>query len=403
MRVLLGVSGGIAAYKAAELVRALRGAGHEVRCALTRSAEAFVAPLTLEVLSGEPVYRQEYLQANDSGAELHIEVARWADVVCVAPATANTVGRLALGLADDFLSTTAMAFDGPLVVAPAMHETMWLQAAVQRNVETLRSRGVQIVGPTVGPLASGETGVGRLVDLDVLVEMIEMTRATGELDGRTVVTAAGPTREAVDPVRFLTNRSSGRMGFALAAEAARRGARSLLVAGPVELPTPHGVERHDVTSAAEMREAVEELAGAADLVIMAAAVADFRPRQVAGQKLKKAAFDGRLELERTDDILLGLAQSAPHAIRVGFAAETERVHEEASRKLEQKQAAFIIANDVSRSDIGFGQEDNEVVVFAAGREPTRVEKASKASIARSIFEQLVPAVSTLPLAGRAVS
>jgi phosphopantothenoylcysteine decarboxylase / phosphopantothenate---cysteine ligase len=392
VHVLLGVCGGIAAYKAAELVRALRGAGHEVRCALTRSAEAFVTPLTLEVLTGRSVYRQEYLAPTGTGEELHIEAAAWADVLCVAPATAHTLGRLALGLGDDFLSTTALAFDGPVVVAPAMHSVMWLQDSVQENVRRLRHRGVRVVGPVVGELASGESGVGRLVDLGVLVDEIERCERTRELTGTTVLVTAGPTREVIDPVRFLSNRSSGRMGFAMAAEAVRRGARCILVAGPVDLPTPSGVERIDVVSAAEMAAAVDRWAGEADLIVMAAAVGDFRPATASEHKLKKDQFDGRLGLERTEDILAGLARTAPDAIRVGFAAETEDLYARAQRKLEDKHAQFVVANDVSRSDIGFGQLDNEVVVFAHGAEPVKIPKALKTEIARIVLDLVAPAV-----------
>lgn len=392
MRVLLGVCGGIAAYKSAEFVRALKGEGHEVRCSLTRAAESFVAPLTLEVLSTEPVYRQEYLSPTDSGEEIHIEAAQWADLLCVVPATAHTLARLALGLADDFLSTTALAFDGPIVVAPAMHEIMWLQPAVQSNVARLRERGVDVVGPVIGALASGETGVGRLASLGVLMDAIARGERTTELEGRTVLVTAGPTREAIDPVRFISNRSTGRMGFALAAEAARRGARVLLVTGPVDLATPRGVERTDVVSAAEMASAVEQRAGEADLVIMAAAVGDFRTPAASEHKLKKAEFDGDLDLERTTDILLGLEQWAPDAVRVGFAAETRDLEAEARRKLEDKGAHFIVGNDISRGDIGFGGTDNEVIVVRADREPVLIPKASKVEIARSLFDLFEPAV-----------
>src|SRR4051812_12813300 len=282
LRVLLGVSGGIAAYKSAELVRRLRSRGHEVRCALTRSAVSFVTPLTLEVLSGHQVYQEEYLAATGSGEEAHITAAAWADVLCVAPATTHALARLALGLGDDFLTTTALAFAGPVVVAPAMHSVMWEQEATQGHVGTLKRRGVWFAGPVEGPLASGEVGMGRMAEPEEIVRMIEATGGGGPLAGRTVLITAGPTFEPVDPVRFLGNRSSGRMGFALAAEAVRRGARTILVAGPVALPTPSGVTRVDVVTAREMERAVHEHAPAADLIVMAAAVADFRPRRPAG-------------------------------------------------------------------------------------------------------------------------
>src|ERR1700681_1615438 len=289
LRVLLGVSGGIAAYKSAELVRRFRARGHEVRCALTRSAASFVAPLTLEVLSGRPVYQEEYLAAGGPGAngeEAHITAAAWAEVLCVAPATAHVLARLALGLADDFLTTTALAFTGPVVVAPAMHSSMWEKPTTQQHAAALRARGVWFTGPVEGPLASGEVGMGRRAEPEASVESVEAAAGLGPLAGRTVLVAAGPTHEPIDPVRFLGNRSSGKMGFALAAEAARRGARVILVAGPVALVSPSGVKRIDVVTAREMQGAVLEQAPAADLVVMAAAVADFRPRRVAAGKIQ---------------------------------------------------------------------------------------------------------------------
>ncbi len=390
LKVLLGVTGGIAAYKAPELVRRLREGGHEVRCALTRGAEAFVSPLALEVVSGQPVYREEYLQAGGSGGEeLHLVAARWADVLCVAPATCHTLARLALGLADDFVTTTALAFAGPRVLAPAMDSVMWSQEAVQQHVATLERRGARLVGPVVGPLASGRHGIGRLAEPEEIVQAVEQAaadRPAGTLAGYTVLVTAGPTREPLDPVRFLSNRSSGRMGFAMAAEAARRGARTLLVAGPVALPDPPGVERLDVATAAEMRDAVHALAPGADLIVMAAAVADFRPRRAAAGKLKKGDGPPRLELEPTDDILAGLAAVAPRAVRVGFAAETGDPEAEGRRKLAAKNVHFMVANDVSRADAGFESEDNEVTVLAPEAAPVRLGKRSKRRLAADLLD-----------------
>jgi phosphopantothenoylcysteine decarboxylase/phosphopantothenate--cysteine ligase len=386
LHVLLGVSGGIAAFKAPEIVRSLRRHGHVVRCAMTRSAGAFVTPLTLEVLTEHPVYREEYLRANDSGEELHITVARWADAICVAPATCNTLARLALGLADDFLATTSLAFTGNLLVAPAMTSEMWEKEAVQAHVTTLRERGVVVVGPVVGPLATGETGMGRMAEPDEIVAAIEATRQQGDLAGQTVLITAGPTHEPLDPVRFLSNRSSGKMGFSLAAEAAKRGATTWLVAGPVSLPTPDGVERFDVTTAAEMAEMVERLAPEAGVVIMAAAVADFRPRSAHGSKLKKGSGPPELRLEGTEDILARLETIAPTALRIGFAAETEALESEARRKLEEKGAHWIVANDVSRSDIGFESEHNEVTVFRRDRPPVHLPVQAKRLIAGRLLD-----------------
>ena len=386
LRVLLGVSGGIAAYKSAEMVRRFRARGHEVRCALTRSAVSFVTPLTLEVLSGRPVDQEEYLTATGTGEEAHITAAAWAHVLCVAPATTHILARLALGLADDFLTTTALAFTGPVVVAPAMHSAMWEKPSTQEHVDTLRRRGVWIVGPVEGPLASGEVGVGRMAEPEAIVEAVEAAGGAGPLAGRTVLVTAGPTYEPLDPVRFLGNRSSGRMGFALAAEAARRGARVVLVAGPVALPTPPGVTRVDVVTAREMEQAVHEHAPASDLVVMAAAVADFRPSRPAPMKIKKERGLPAIELEETPDILAGLRRVAPRAVLVGFAAETDEVERNALAKLERKGADFLVANDVSRADIAFGSEANEVTVFRRDGEPVFLSRRPKSEVAASLLD-----------------
>ena len=392
-RVLLGVTGGIAAYKAAEIVRRLTGAGAEVRVALSRSARAFVSPLTLEVLSGQPVYGEEYLEENGSGQELHIAAAAWADVLCVAPATAHVLARLALGLADDFLTTTALAFSGSLVIAPAMHFAMWEKPAVQAHVAALEARGARRIGPVVGPLASGESGMGRMADPERIAAAALRATEPGTLSGRTVLVSAGPTFEPVDPVRFLGNRSSGKMGFALAAEAARRGAHTILIAGPVALGTPPGVERIDVETAAEMAAAVAATAPGADLVILAAAVADFRPKAQAGQKIKKERGIPALDLEPTEDILAGLFRIAPAAVRVGFAAETERLEENARAKLAKKDVHFIVANDVSRTDIAFGRDQNEVVVFSREGEPVPIPRQDKSGVAAALIDLFTRALT----------
>ncbi len=409
-KVLLGITGGIAAYKSLELVRRLGTAGCEVRCALSRSAGAFVTPLSLEVLSGRAVYQQEYLTATGRGEETHIVAAQWADVVCVAPATAHLMARLALGLADDFLTTTLLAFDGPVVLAPAMHSNMWRHEATAAHAETLRRRGMRFVGPVEGALASGEHGVGRLADpeqiasavLAVVAESRGDAARSGDvvaeehsetLSGRRVLISAGPTHEPIDPVRFLGNRSSGKMGFALAAEAAARGARTTLVAGPVALATPAGVERIDVATALEMRDAVHGLAADADLVVMTAAVADFRPRGPATTKIKRSRSVPTIELEENPDILSGLAAVAPAALRVGFAAETEPSVEEAYAKLARKDADFLVWNDVSRSDIGFGADDNEVTLYRRSGEPRHFERRSTRRLAASLLDVFAEALN----------
>jgi phosphopantothenoylcysteine decarboxylase/phosphopantothenate--cysteine ligase len=395
MRVLVGVSGGIAAFKTPHLVRRLRDGGHEVRCALTRAAESFVTPLTLEVLSQHRVYTDDYLRPDGSGLEQHIAVAQWADAICVAPATADVLAKLALGLADGFLTTTALAHDGALLVAPAMHPEMWSKETVQDHVRRLRDRGAVIVGPVEGSLASGEVGWGRMVEPEEIVAAIERLgrrERAGDLGGRTVLVTAGPTWEAIDAVRFLANRSSGKMGFALAAEAARRGARAILVAGPVSLATPPGVERVDVESAREMEQELARAAPGADLVIMAAAVADYRPAQTVRRKIKKNEGLRSIELSENPDLLAGLADRAPDAVRVGFAAETDDVEQNATAKLERKRVDFLVANDVSRSDIGFASDHNEVVVYRRGGAPVRLERAPKAAIARALLDLFAPSL-----------
>ncbi len=393
LRVLLGVSGGIAAYKAAELVRHLRSRGHEVRCALTRSAVSFVTPLTLEVLTGHPVFQEEYLTATGSGEEAHITAAAWADVLCVAPATTNVIAKLALGLGDDFLTTTALAFSGPMVVAPAMHSVMWKRESTQQHVATLRRRGVWLAGPVEGPLASGEVGMGRMEDPEAIADAVAAAAGGGSLGACKVLVTAGPTHEPLDPVRFLGNRSSGKMGFALAAEAARRGASVVLVTGPVALPTPPGVTRVDVVTARDMEAAVHVHASTADLIVMAAAVADFRPRLPAGAKIKKEKGLPIFELEENPDILAGLRQVAPRAVIVGFAAETEDLERNARAKLERKRVDLLVANDVSRSDIAFESSDNEVTVFRREGEPVFFSRRPKTELAASLCDLFTATLS----------
>lgn len=393
LNVLLGVTGGIAAVKAPALVRRLQERGHRVRCALTRSAPSFVAPLALEVLTGAPVYGEDYLEPNGSGEELHVTAGQWADVLVIAPATANTIARLALGLADDFLTTTALMHDGPIVVAPAMHSTMWSQPTVAEHVARLAARGAVFVGPEDGPLASGESGIGRMSEVEEIARQVELAaagvaRRTDRWRGRTILVSAGPTEEPIDDVRFLSNRSSGRMGFAIATEAVRRGADVHLVAGPVSLGTPPGVARIDVRTAAEMYDAVRGAAGAAEVVVMCAAVADFRPTRRVEGKLKKSRGLDAIELEPTADILAALRDVSPHALLVGFAAESADLEAEARRKLESKRLDLIVANDISRPDIGFQSGDNEVTLFARDGDPVRVSRRSKPEVARAILDRI---------------
>ena len=367
---------------------------------MSPNADRFVSPLSLEVLSAQPIYGEEYLEPGTGGDEVHLSAARWADIVCIAPATCNTLARVALGLADDFLTTTLLAFEGPLVLVPAMSTEMWAKPITQTHLATLRERGATVVGPVRGRLADGQEGMGRMAEPEEVVAAVEGLFQTRDLESLKVVVTAGPTREAIDPVRFLSNRSSGRMGFSLAAEAAARGAETLLISGPVDLPTPFGVERIDVESAQQMQAQLQHYAADADIVIMAAAVSDFRPAESATQKLKKSDGIPRLELVTNPDLLANLARIAPNALRVGFAAETEKLEVEGARKLQSKSAHFIVANDVSGERTGFDVETNEVLVLSRDREPRLLGLKSKRRIAAElldIFSQALEDRETRPV------
>jgi phosphopantothenoylcysteine decarboxylase / phosphopantothenate---cysteine ligase len=389
-RVLLGVTGGIAAYKAALLARLLVGAGATVDPVLTRGAEHFVGAATFEGITGRRVRGEVW---EDVPAETHVALGRAAELAVIYPATANVLAKLAHGHADDLLTTTLLSSTCPLVVAPAMHTEMWEHAATRDNVELLRSRGVHVVGPASGPLMGGDEGPGRLVDPEEVVEeLVRLRRGVRDLAGRTVVVTAGGTREPIDPVRFLGNRASGKMGFAIAAEAARRGATTQLVTGPSHLATPAGVTRHDVTTTLQMHETVLKLAEHADVVVKAAAVADFRPAEAATSKLKKAEGPPRIELVRNPDILADLGASRPAGqppLLVGFAAETDDVERHGQEKLERKNADLLVVNDVSGSDAGFEVDTNRVLIL--GRDGARVDVplVSKAEVAQRILDEVV--------------
>ncbi len=369
-KLLLCVGGGIAAYKSLELVRRLRDAGAGVQVAMTDGAQQFVTPLSFQALSGQPVRTTLW----DSAAEQamgHIELARWADRVVIAPATADLLARLAHGHADDLVSTLCLATTAPLTVCPAMNHRMWLHPATQANIALLRGRGVQVIGPEDGPLAEGESGPGRLSEPDAIVAALAGNIAPAapttpdRLQGMRVLISAGPTYEDLDPVRYVGNRSSGKMGYSLAAAAARRGAQVVLVSGPVQLPTPPGVLRVDVRSAAQMREAVLA-ALPADIYIGAAAVADYTPRQVSQQKLKKTAGSQTLTLElvRTPDILAEVAaQEQVLKLVVGFAAETHDVEKYARGKLADKHLDLIVANQVGIPGGGFESDQNAAIAY----------------------------------------
>lgn len=393
MKIALGVSGGIAAYKAAEIVRLLQDRGIRVQVVMTRAAQEFVRPLTFAALSGEKVITDMFgsggdEQANVESAIEHIAIAQAIDALVVAPATADVLARFAQGIANDFLSTLYLATTAPVVVAPAMNVNMWNHVATQANLEILRKRGVRIVEPDSGYLACGMTGPGRLAENETIVAAVmEALGAAQDLAGETVLVTAGPTREKIDPVRYLTNRSSGRMGYAIAEAALRRGARVLLVSGPTAIPAPGGAELTLVETADEMLAAVLKLLPEATVVIKTAAVADFRPRAVAGQKIKRKG-EMTLELEPTADILAQVARRKTTQVVVGFAAETENVLENARKKLASKSLDAIVVNDVSREGVGFDSDRNAVTIISQS-EVVEVPETSKWEVAQRVLDQVV--------------
>lgn len=389
-QVVLGVSGGIAAYKSAELIRRLRDAGAEVRVVMTNAAREFITPLTLQALSGHPVHG-DLLDPEAEAAMGHIELARWADLVLIAPATADLMARLAQGRGDDLLTTLVLATDAPIAIAPAMNQAMWRDAATQHNLTQLLARGVKVFGPGDGGQACGDVGPGRMLEPTDIAARASECFERGLLSGRHVLINAGPTREAIDPVRYISNHSSGKMGFALAEAAAEAGARVTLVAGPVNLPTPARVQRIDVISAQDMLDACLA-ALPADIFIASAAVADYRPASAAEQKMKKDATneDGlTLTLVRNPDILATLADHSQRPVCcVGFAAETHDVLSYAADKLQRKKLDLIIANDVSQSGIGFNSDDNAVTLIDRQLERYSLPQASKQKLARQIIARL---------------
>ncbi|MEX2209123.1 MAG: bifunctional phosphopantothenoylcysteine decarboxylase/phosphopantothenate--cysteine ligase CoaBC [Myxococcota bacterium] len=389
-RICLGVSGGIAAYKVCELVRLLRQRGHELRVVATAHALEFVSEITLQALSGAPV-RHQLLEASAESEISHIELADWAEVFAVVPATANVLAKLAHGIADDLLTTVALATRAQLVVAPAMNVNMYRHPATQANLDTLGKRGARIVGPGEGELACGWIGEGRLIELDAIVAAVEQCGTEPVLRGEVVLVNAGPTAEPIDPVRVITNRSSGRMGFAIAEAAARRGAEVVLISGPVALPTPHGVERIDVETALEMREAVLAALPRATIAILAAAVADYAPEQAFGAKIKREKRDTlTLSLVKNPDILAEVVKLRGNRTVVGFAAETDDLLANARAKLARKGCDLIVANDVSRADIGFDVDRNEVLIVGPGPEDVRsVPISQKSEVAARILERVL--------------
>jgi len=393
MKIALGVSGGIAAYKAAEIVRLLQDRGIRVQVVMTQAAQEFVRPLTFAALSGEKVITDMFgggagEHPNIDSAVEHIAVAQSIDALLVAPATADVLAKFAQGIATDFLTTLYLATTAPVVVAPAMNVNMWDHPATRANVEILKKRGVRVVEPGSGYLACGMTGPGRLADNEaIVVATLEVLGASQELAGETILITAGPTREKIDPVRYLTNRSSGRMGFALAEAALRRGARVLLVSGPTAQTPPASAEVTRVESAEEMRQAVLKLLPQATVVIKTAAVSDYRPKSLAAQKIKRSG-PMTLDLEPTTDILREIARHKQSQLIIGFAAETQNALENARKKLASKSLDAIVVNDVSREGVGFDSDRNAVTIITQ-HDVVEVPETTKWEVAQRVLDQVV--------------
>ncbi|EAT12937.1 bifunctional phosphopantothenoylcysteine decarboxylase/phosphopantothenate--cysteine ligase CoaBC [Bermanella marisrubri] len=392
-RILLGITGGIAAYKSAELVRALKGLGAQVRVVMTDGAKEFITPLTLQALSGNPVHHSLLDPEAEAGMG-HIELAKWPDHILIAPASANFIARLANGMGDDLLTTICLASIAPLAIAPAMNQAMWADANTQNNLQKLQElKKVKVWGPASGEQACGDVGLGRMLDPQDLVAELGKQFEQKSLSGKTVTITAGPTREAIDPVRYISNHSSGKMGFALAQAAVEAGANVNLICGPVTLATPERVNRIDVESCQNMYDAVFETLPNTDIFIGAAAVADYRPATTADHKIKKQSDAMSIELVRNPDIISSVAATENKPFTVGFAAETQDVSGYAKGKLISKNLDMIIANDVSDKSIGFNSEDNAVVVIGHNYE-TSHGKANKYHLARVIVEHIAECLET---------
>ncbi|MBI3897781.1 MAG: bifunctional phosphopantothenoylcysteine decarboxylase/phosphopantothenate--cysteine ligase CoaBC [Gammaproteobacteria bacterium] len=385
-RILVGVTGGIAAYKSADLVRRLRGAGAEVRVVMTLAANEFITPLTLQAVSGHPVY-QKLLDTDAEAGMGHIEIARWADAVLIAPASADFLARLVHGRADDLLSAICLATAAPVAVAPAMNQQMWSNAATQENLKQLRARKLRVFGPAAGEQACGEIGLGRMLEPVDLVEQVADLFATGELDGLKVVVTAGPTWEAIDPVRAITNKSSGKMGYAVATAAAEAGAQVVLISGPTNLPDPARVQTVRVISAEEMYQAVQAQLNDVQVFIGVAAVADYRPVKTTAHKIKKTSEQLTIELVRNPDILAAVAKHQPRIYTVGFAAETDDLETYARAKLQTKNIDLVAANLVGAQGLGFEADDNELLlVDRTGSTP--LTRAPKGALARALIHEI---------------
>jgi len=381
-KILLGVSGSIAAYKSPDLVRRLKERGADVRVVLTASAEKLVSPTVFQAVSGEPV-RGDLWDEQAEAAMGHIELAKWADMVVIAPATANVIAQLANGAADSLLSTLCLATEAPLVIVPSMNQAMYRNDTTQTNINVLQARNVRFIGPDVGDQACGDVGPGRMTEPAEIVAQLTQTDAAGALRGKKVLVTAGPTREPIDPVRFVSNRSSGKMGFAVARAAADAGAQVTLIAGPVSLPTPPGVARINVETASEMFDAAMTAVADKDIYIGAAAISDYRPESVPSQKIKKHSDKFILEMAKSPDLLASISLSDNRPFCVGFAAETEKLEEHAMSKLDRKQLDMIVANLVG-DNLGFDRDDNAATVFwENGKEP--MPNMSKSDLARRLI------------------
>lgn len=382
-RILLGISGSIAAYKSAEITRRLRELEADVRVVMTRAAMEFITPLTMQALSGNPVH-SELLDTTAEAAMGHIELARWADLILLAPASADLIARLASGRADDLLSAVCLASKARIAIAPAMNQGMWGKQATQDNIATLKQRDVSVLGPAQGLQACGDIGLGRLLEPADLIEGCTSLFRNGLMTGRHILITAGPTREPIDPVRYISNRSSGKMGFALARAAIEAGAKVTLIAGPVSLATPDGVTRIDVETASQMHQAVHHHVTQCDIFIATAAVADYKPGLQAVNKIKKTADEMQLKLVRTHDILSSVATLSSAPYTVGFAAETDNVLDYARAKMERKKLDIIVANSVGPTK-GFDQDDNEVdVLWSQGH--IHLEQTSKTLLAQKLIK-----------------
>jgi len=386
-QILLGITGGIAAYKSAELTRQLKAAGADVRVVMTKAATEFITPLTMQALSGHQVH-QHLLDPEAEAGMGHIELAKWADLILVAPASADFMSRMAKGAGDDLLTTLCLATDAPICLAPAMNQAMWRDSRTQDNAELLKNKGVKLFGPGIGAQACGDTGPGRMLEPEEIAQLTAEQFDSGSLTGKTVFITAGPTREPLDPVRYISNHSSGKMGYALAAAAVDAGARVKLISGPVNLPCPDRVERVSVQTAEEMLNASLDGIESCDIFIASAAVADYRPTSVAEHKIKKGSEEiMELHLVKNPDIVATVAALPEKPFTVGFAAETRDVLGYARKKLERKNLDLIIANDVSRADIGFNSDENAVTVISPDS-ATELPQASKRQLGGSLIKAI---------------